>query len=103
MHSKTHELLIEALRRFECFAVPRDGRKWKLKDLQHTWTGLGTYTEYKKAIEEGYMTYANKPNPRHSQWWKLTEKGAQMLLEWHKAGYNKDNLPTYTPSAKAFR
>lgn len=102
MNSKTHECLVEALHRFECHCVPRDGRKWKMKDLQHAWTGLGTATQYKKAVDEGYFAHANKPNPYHAQWWKLTENGAQMILDWHNAGYNKDNLPVYIPP-KAFK
>jgi len=52
------------------------------KSLETAWTGLGTFTDYKRAFESGYMTYATAPNPRYVTWWRLTPKGAKIIQEW---------------------
>jgi len=85
-----HRLLCEALRRFECFAVRQNGRKWTPSDLLWAWTGLGTRSEYWSAINAGLMRGApctSPPAPRCDGWWSLTEAGARIVLAWHKAGY----------------
>jgi len=89
-----HALLCEALRRFECFAVRRDGRKWTPTDLQRAWTGLGTRSEYRPAIDAGLMRGApctSPPAPGCMGWWSLTETGAQIVLAWHEAGFGCGN------------
>jgi hypothetical protein len=85
-----HRLLCEALRRFECFAARRDGRRWTPMDLVGAWTGLGTRSEYRAAVDAGLMRGAactSPPAPRCTGWFSLTETGAQIVLAWHKAGY----------------
>jgi len=64
--------------------VKRKERKWKTKDLQHAELGVGTATDFKQVVKDGYMTYANKPRPFHVQKWKLTDKGVKVLMEWHE-------------------
>ena len=81
-----HRLLVEALRRFELFAVIRDGRNWTLEDLQLAWTGLGTETDY-KPVSKVFMKPATTGAPRCNLWWCLTEKGARIVLHWHEKGY----------------
>lgn len=88
---RQHFLLCEALRRFECFAVRNDKRKWTLSDLQAAWTGLGTATTYKPVVDAGFMKVATTPNPGFVTWWGLTEKGARIVLAWHKAGFTCGN------------
>lgn len=84
--SKAYPLLVEALRRFECFAVRRDGKEWTMADLQSVCTGLGTATDYKPAVNQDLMKVVN-PNKRYYCWWTLTEKGAKIVLYWHEQGY----------------
>jgi hypothetical protein len=99
-----HRMLCEALRRFECFAVRRDGKKWKLADLQRAWTGLGPRSWYKSAVDGGYMRILdNGYAPRVSCWWLLTEAGAKIVLHWHKSGYTCGTgytLTTIPPSVQ---
>jgi phosphoribosylaminoimidazole (AIR) synthetase len=59
-----------------------------LKDIQKAWTGHGSATEYKSAIESGFITYVHKPHPGFRQWWRLTEKGARVIQKWHREGHN---------------
>jgi len=81
--------LVEALRRFECFAVRRDHLKWTLEDLQKAWTGLGSPTSYKAVYEAGLMKPHDGQMPhRRSGWWVLTERAAKIVLAWHNAGHN---------------
>jgi hypothetical protein len=86
-----HDMLCEALRRFECFAVRQDRRKWTISHLMNAWTGLGSRTTYKWAIDAGLMTVAPRTtvqaNPGHTSWWSLTEEGARIVLAWHNAGF----------------
>ena len=88
--SAQHRLLCEAIRRFECFAVHRDCRKWTRRDLLRAWTGLGTTAEYRPVIDAGLMRGApctSPPGRGYMGWWSLTEAGARIVLDWHKAGY----------------
>ncbi len=71
-------LLGEALRRFLRFG---NG-----KGITQAWTGLGSYSQYKSALDAGYMTYATKPNPGHMTWWKLSRRGALIVRRWINAG-----------------
>jgi len=89
-----HRLLCEALRRFECFAVRRYGRKWTPDDLLRAWTGLGTRSEYRPVINAGLMRSAactSSPAPRCTGWWSLTAAGAEIVLAWHEAGFGCGN------------
>jgi hypothetical protein len=81
-----HLLLCEAFRRLECFSVRRNGCKWELKAMQDQWTGLGTKTLYKPAVDHGFMKRVS-PDRRGMAWWQLTELGAKIVLAWHNAGY----------------
>jgi hypothetical protein len=104
LNKATYSVLCEALRRFQCFHVEGDrNKKWNLADLQSAWTGLGYASEYRPAIAGGYMTAAGKYAPRCQGWFKLTEKGAKIVLQWHKDGYKAvdyeltDRPPQVTP------
>lgn len=85
--SSQYHLLCEALRRFECFAVRRDNRKWRIGDLRAAWTGLGYASDYKSVVDAGLMVSVHGIWPRAIGWYQLTEKGARIILQWHKAGY----------------
>lgn len=85
MTNKTLECLDEAYRRFEEFSVRVDSYKWNLNDLQKAWTGLGFQTEYKDAWKAGLMKPVIKPQPRCKAWWRLTEKGAKIILQKHQS------------------
>jgi hypothetical protein len=83
-----HRVLCEALRRFECFGVRSDGRRWTIEDMQQGWTGLGPPSVYRAAVGAAYMRTTHLPEiPRVSNWYSLTETGAKIVLAWHKAGY----------------
>lgn len=86
--SRIHLLLCEALCRFECFAVRRDQRKWTIEDLTKAWTGLGSRSKYKPAVDKGFMESTHGRNDRYDCWWNLTKAGAEIVLAWHTAGYD---------------
>ena len=67
-------LLREALRRYTRFH--RD------EPLLSAWTGLGSATEYAPVVDSSYMELATQPNPRYQTWWRLTERGANIVLAW---------------------
>lgn len=91
--------LCEALRRFEVFAVRRDGKEWTLHDLQEAWTGLGPVTKanYLPAVVGGFMERVHSPNHPYSEWLRLTLKGAEIVLAWHYAGYSCEENGVIVP------
>lgn len=98
-NTKQHRLMCEALRRYECFSG-KDGKPvvWRLADIQIAWTGLGPRSAYQCLVDIGMMTPAMTmggrsagPSPGTSGWWSLTELGARVILEWHKAGFKCNN------------
>ena len=89
--------LVEALRRHSRFFTNPSGGP----AITSHWTGLGSATTYKQAVEAGYMTLATASNPGHDTWWRLTEKGAKVICFWLGAGYDYkkvefDTLPPAT-------
>jgi hypothetical protein len=76
--SRQWRLLREALRRYTRF---HQG-----KPLTQAWTGLGSATTYKPAVDGGYMEMVHEPNPRCLCWWRLTEKGAALVQAWIARG-----------------
>jgi hypothetical protein len=80
-------ILCEAFRRFECFSVRQSNCAWEIKAMQEQWTGLGTATVYKPAVDSLLMKRAS-PERRGMAWWQLTELGANIVLAWHNAGYS---------------
>lgn len=72
-------LLREALRRFTRF---HGG-----ESLTLAWTGLGSATEYKPAVDGGYMVVtASGWNRGYDCWWRLTDKGAAIVQGWLDGG-----------------
>lgn len=68
-------LLVEAFRRKTKF---HQGAA-----LCDAWTGLGTATDYKPAINYGYMTHVfPERNKKHAEWWKLTLAGAAIVQDF---------------------
>jgi hypothetical protein len=91
LSQRQHVLLIEALRRFDCFAVRQDKRKWNLANLQIALTGLGSPSEYKAVTSKGLMMSHRDPEtPRVMNWYRLTERGAKIVLAWYQAGFHCD-------------
>lgn len=95
-------LMYEAFRRFEKYC---QNPIWTIESLTHPghWLGLGTDSEYDTAVKAGLMVRAiNSPKifdrrgNRH--WWRVTQKGATILLAWHEAGYSTNNLMDNRPS-----
>jgi len=94
--SRQKGCLEEAFRRFECFAVRRDSKKWTLEDMQEAWTGLGVPSSYKAVKEAGFMKpLEGKENGEkrgkrwvgYDTWYLLTETGAKIVLKWHEMGF----------------
>ena len=50
--------------------------------MTEAWTGLGCISEYKQAWDDGFMEPATKPVKQYSCWWKLTDKGANVVHSW---------------------
>jgi len=82
LRTKEHSVLAEALRR-RCRFNGNDKQS-----ILKQWTGLGCATEYKQAVQGGYMEHAQKPNPGAMCWWKLTPKGAAIVAYWIGLGHN---------------
>ena len=61
------DLMLEAIRRLEQFHPNEDPLA--------AWSGLGTRTDYKPALDAGLMEWASAPAPRCMGWLRLTEKG----------------------------
>lgn len=91
--TQTYNCLHEALLRYENFRIGwpshrKVHRKWSLKSLQEGWTGLGYPSEYKQAVEDGFMKPASKVRPKCMGWYYLTEKGARVVKHWHDTNYS---------------
>ena len=112
-NSQTHSAMLESLRRYECFCVRSDGKRWDLEDMANpnSWVGHGATTYYKAAVEAGVMRRATGnggydvgPEKGASGWWAFTEEGARIALAWHWAGYKCGEHDSYqlydTPSHK---
>lgn len=88
LKTNEYELLVEALRRFECFAVRRDKKTWTLEDLTTAWTGMGSMTTYRPAMEAKLMEPATpSATSGRDGWWRLTARGAEIVLGWHALGF----------------
>lgn len=89
VEADTHaRLLIEALRRWYCFAVRRDNRK--LSALEYAWLGLGTRnTGYGRLERFGLMRIAPgvADNSPHLSWWSVTPRGGLILRRWIRQGF----------------
>ena len=84
---RQHGCLVEALRRHTRFNMHDLN-----KPLTEAWTGLGSMTDYKPALDAGLMVYANSPHPGFSTWWKLTIKGALIVAYWLGQGFNFEKV-----------
>jgi hypothetical protein len=92
MKSRVYRLLLEALRRYCQF---HSG-----EPLTQAWTGLGTLTEYKSVLDEGYMQpallmgqyNAGPHRPRENSWFRLTEKGAEIVQSWMDQGFTHEDI-----------
>lgn len=88
MHREVRNCLIEAARRRIRFNHLK-------QPITKQWTGLGTYRWYRRACEEGYMVRVypnNTVNPRHAQWFRLTPKGARVVMRWLNDGLTLANI-----------
>ena len=79
-------LLKEALRRYTRF------HQGEPLTSAHTWTGLGSETQYAPVADAGYMEIATTRNPGYSTWWKLTEKGAAIVQQWLDEGITHETI-----------
>lgn len=54
------------------------------KTIRTAWTGLGSATDYKSAVDAGLMEPVHELRSGSTIWWKLTEKGvlAMVMLGW---------------------
>ena len=90
---RQHRILVEALRRHTRFNMHDLN-----KPLTEAWTGLGSMTEYRPALDAGLMTCATQLHPGFSVWWKLTTRGALIVAYWLGQGFDfkkveSDNEP----------
>jgi len=79
-----HWCLVEALRRYLRFHHDCP--------ITQAWTGLGSKTQYRQALEAGLMTYATTPHPGYMTWWRLTERGAGIVMAWIGAGWTVERV-----------
>jgi len=78
---KQAALLREAKRRWELHGV---GQHTGGQTLTTAWTGFGSASIYEPVVAAGLMEHCHPPNPGHTCWWRLTEKGvlAMIILGW---------------------
>ena len=86
---QSYRCLLEAFRRLAM------GNNPTRQSVTEAWTGLGSVSEYRQAWLHGYMEPVYPPLvPRVKQWWKLTRKGAEIVLAWQAMGFTSDDLST---------
>lgn len=85
LNAREHGALTEALRRRTRFFE-------KDRGIRDQWTGLGGVSEYKFAVNAGLMTRVHQPNPGHSEWWRLTERGARIISYWMGRGLDHEKI-----------
>ena len=82
-------LLLEASRRWlQADDVDRS------RGLTSAWTGLGSASGYRPATDAGLMTCATVLNPGHATWWRLTDKGAEIVRGWIANGLKLEHFET---------
>lgn len=86
MKRKTLLLLLEAYRRWITF-----GDRTFDKSIGDKWLGLGTESEYRSVIKDGYMVWHDgiTPKPRIGGWLKLTIKGEEVIRQIARAGISE--------------
>jgi hypothetical protein len=84
MRTKIYQVLIEACRRYTRFHMNAS--------MTEAWTGLGFMSEYKEAVEAGYMKPAHSSSKRCMGWFTLTPLGAGIVSAWIGAGYNYKSI-----------
>jgi hypothetical protein len=84
LRTAAYNALVEATRRYSRFHFGCP--------LTKAWTGLGSATAYREAVQAGLMEIATQPNPGYMTWWRLTERGAGIVQAWLGAGYRHDKI-----------
>lgn len=96
MNTKIQENLKEAYRRY----TVHGGNAWSLDKIKFAWVGLETPSQMKSTINAGLMSPVKPETPRILNWYRLTEKGALIILKWYEDGFkiNRDgtgDIPYY--------
>ena len=93
----TYEALGQALERIEMACANEAIQGWTLEDLQTVRAGLGAATTYNTpecaelfVLENPLMSSSFGIDVNHTTWWRLTEKGAEYILKWHREGYKNE-------------
>jgi hypothetical protein len=86
-----YRALVEALRRW-CSFEHTGGNT-----LETAWTGLGTKTNYKDAIEAGLMAFAHPYSKGCMGWLVLTPLGAKIIQKWLDLGFKAEDYEVKTP------
>lgn len=100
LNKGSYYCLVEALhRRTRFFHDPSGG-----PGLTQQWTGLGSTSDYKRAVADGFMEQATVCPPRTKTWWRLTERGALIVAYWMGCGFTHEEIeceelpPRYIPT-----
>lgn len=56
------------------------------RGITGAWTGLGSRTAYKTVVNAGLMESVGRCEPGVINWWRLTDKGSEVVLSWIDAG-----------------
>ena len=67
------------------------------KTMTGIWTGVGTQSDYQTVVNAGLMTWVNF---RHgsTMWWRMTDKGADLVQRWIHAGLHIGHFDGYQPT-----
>ena len=92
LRKQEYYCLVEALRRRSRFHMAGPGDTHTA--ITNQWTGLGSATTYKQAVQAGYMESIPKheKNPGYHCWWRLTPKGALVVAYWIGLGFSHERI-----------
>jgi len=89
LNKQQYMLLLDALRRYSRFAVPKG------IPLDGVWTGVGSTTEYKPVHPEfmKQVFLEDKEADRNTDvWWILTEAGQEIVQTWFDHGWRHQHV-----------
>ena len=73
--------------------IAKDNRK----GMVNAWTGIGTQSDYQTVVDAGLMTYVHFCHGS-TKWWRMTNKGADLVQSWIHAGLHIGHFDGYQPT-----
>ncbi len=67
------------------------------KGMVNAWTGIGTRSDYQTVVDAGLMIYVHFCHGS-TKWWRMTNKGADLVQSWIHAGLHIGHFDGYEPT-----